>query len=69
MDGDCAQHSITVLVVENAAEDYDVLVKIIIYNKHAKNPLLPVLFDELHMFSMKLTSDLKWLSIQLMKDG
>ena len=47
--GNTAQHSIPISVVEKEAEDYDVL-KRTIYNKSAKNQLLPIFLDELCTF-------------------
>ena len=66
--GNTAQHSIPIPVVEKGAEDYDVLKKTI-YNKTAKNQLLPILLDELCTFTMKFTDAVKCLTLRLMKDG
>ena len=65
--GNTAQHSIPISVVEKGAEDYDVL-KRTIYNKTAKNQLLPILLDELCTFTMRFTDAVKCLTLRLMKD-
>ena len=67
-DGNTAEHSIPISVVEKATEDYDVLKKTV-YNKQAQNLLLPILLDELCTFTMKFADVVKCSTIRLMKDG
>ena len=68
-DGNTAEHSIPISVVEKAAEDYNVLKKTI-YNKAAKELLLPILLDELCQCTMKFKNDVvKCFTFRLMKDG
>ena len=67
-DGNTAEHSIPISVVEKATEDYDVLKKTV-YNKEAKHLLLPLLLDELSIFTMKFANVVKCSTIRLMKDG
>ena len=52
--GNTAQHSIPISVVEKGVEHYKVLKKTI-YNKNAKNLLLPIPLDKLSSFIMKFT--------------
>ena len=61
-DGNTAEHSIPISVVEKATEDYDVLKKTV-YNKQAQNLLLPILLDELCTFTMKFADVVKCSTI------
>ena len=61
--GNTAQHSIPISVVEKGAEDYNVLKKTV-YNKSARNQLLPILLDELCTFTMNFTDAVMCLTLR-----